>query len=150
MVNDMSEDILDKITDELISLFPLFFKNLMRFGGDNRDLELSRVHMDIMFILNRFGQLTMSDIANRLYISKPYNTLLVDKLIELGFVERLSDSKDRRIINIRLTEKGIEYLKEFKELNKENIKRKLSVLSNSELEQLLSSLKNIKEIILKI
>lgn len=146
----MAEEILDELSDELGSLFPLIFKNLMRFGGDNKDLEMSRIHMDIMFILNRFGQLTMSDIANRLFISKPYNTLLVDKLIELGLVERLPDPKDRRIINIRLTEKGIGYLNEFKKSNKENIKRRLSVLKPGELKQLLSSLQNIKEIITKI
>lgn len=146
----MAEEILDELSDELGSLFPLIFKNLMRFGGDNKDLEMSRIHMDIMFILNRFGQLTMSDIANRLFVSKPYNTLLVDKLIELGLVERLPDPKDRRIINIRLTEKGIGYLNEFKKSNKENIKRRLSVLKPGELKQLLSSLQNIKEIITKI
>ena len=146
----MAEEILDELSDELGSLFPLIFKNLMRFGGENKDLEMSRIHMDIMFILNRFGQLTMSDIANRLFISKPYNTLLVDKLIELGLVERLPNPKDRRIINIRLTEKGLGYLNEFKKSNKENIKRRLSVLKPGELKQLLSSLQNIKEIITKI
>ncbi|MCL5985524.1 MAG: MarR family transcriptional regulator [Actinobacteria bacterium] len=146
----MKEDILNEMADELVSLFPLLFKNLMKFERDDRDPELSRVHMDIMFILNKFGQLTMSDIANRLLISKPYNTLLVDKLIDLGLVERLPDSEDRRIVNIRLTEKGIGYLREFRESNKENIKRKLSTLGDSELKQLLSSLRNIKEIISKI
>jgi DNA-binding MarR family transcriptional regulator len=146
----MSDDILDKIADELVSLFPLFFKNLMKSSRGNKDLELSRVHVDIMFILNEFKQLTMSDIAKRLFISKPYNTLLVDRLIDLGMVGRFPDDEDRRIINIRLTEKGIRYLKEYKESNKKNIKTKLSILNADELEQLLSSLQNIKEIISKI
>ena len=146
----MSDDILDKIAGELVSLFPLFFKNLMKSSRGNKDLELSRVHMDIMFILNEFKQLTMSDIAKRLFISKPYNTLLVDRLIDLGMVGRFPDDEDRRIINIRLTEKGIRYLKEYKESNKKNIKTKLSILNADELEQLLSSLQNIKEIISKI
>jgi DNA-binding MarR family transcriptional regulator len=146
----MADDILDKIADELVSLFPLFFKNLMKSSRGNKDLELSRVHMDIMFILNEFKQLTMSDIAKRLFISKPYNTLLVDRLIDLGMVGRFPDDEDRRIINIRLTEKGIRYLKEYKESNKKNIRTKLSILNADELEQLLSSLQNIKEIISKI
>jgi DNA-binding MarR family transcriptional regulator len=146
----MAEEILDELADELGSLFPLIFKNLMRFRGEHKDLGMSRIHIDIMFILNRFGQLTMSDIAKRLFISKPYNILLVDKLIELGLVERLPDPKDRRIINIRLMEKGIGYLNEFKKSNKENTKRRLSVLKPGELKQLLSSLQNIKEIITKI
>jgi DNA-binding MarR family transcriptional regulator len=146
----MTDDILDKITDELVSIFPLFFKNLMKFNKDNRDLELSRVHMDIMFILNEFRQLTMSDVAKRLFISKPYNTLLVDRLIDLGMVGRFPDDEDRRIINIRLTEKGITYLEEHKESRRKYIRTKLSVLNAKELEQLLSSLKNIKEMISKI
>jgi len=146
----MTDDILDKITDELVSIFPLFFKNLMKFNKDNRDLELSRVHMDIMFILNEFRQLTMSDVAKRLFISKPYNTLLVDRLIDLGMVGRFPDDEDRRIINILLTEKGITYLEEHKESRRKYIRTKLSVLNAKELEQLLSSLKNIKEMISKI
>jgi DNA-binding MarR family transcriptional regulator len=122
----------------------------MKFNKDNRDLELSRVHMDIMFILNEFRQLTMSDVAKRLFISKPYNTLLVDRLIDLGMVGRFPDDEDRRIINIRLTEKGITYLEEHKESRRKYIRTKLSVLNAKELEQLLSSLKNIKEMISKI
>jgi len=78
----MEDDTLDKIADELESLLPMVFKKIMKPNKDDMEIELSRMHLDIMFILNKFAQLTMSDIAKRLLISKPYNTLLVDRLIE--------------------------------------------------------------------
>ena len=50
--------------------------------------------------------LTMSEIGCKLQIPKPHVTAQIDKLIAENLVERFDDPTDRRIINIRLTEKG--------------------------------------------
>jgi DNA-binding MarR family transcriptional regulator len=53
------------------------------------------------------GMLSMSEIGCSLSMPKSHITGLVDKLIAENLVERLYDPKDRRIVNVHITEKGM-------------------------------------------
>ena len=48
----------------------------------------------------------MTDVSRRLMISKPAATQVVNRLVENGLVERLSDENDRRVVYIKATEAG--------------------------------------------
>jgi DNA-binding MarR family transcriptional regulator len=77
-------------------------------------------------------------------------TLFIDKLIKLGLVERLPDVSDRRIINISLTEKGKLVLDDARVLIADNIRQKLSGLSDEEVKELALSLRRLRDIGSKI
>jgi DNA-binding MarR family transcriptional regulator len=81
---------------------------------------------------------------------KPHITVIVDKLIEEGYVERQSDPKDRRIVNILLTEKGLADFEDIKKAISENLKSKLLKLSSQELNQLEVASQQVKEILISI
>ncbi len=85
-----------------------------------------------------------------LSISKSQMTHLIDKLISLGIVARVPDTKDRRIINISLTDKGRKVLEEYRRLIRENIERKLSYLKHEELEELSLLLRKLRDLESKI
>jgi len=74
---------------------------------------------------------------------------LSDKLIDNGLVERYPDKKDRRIINIGLTENGREFTFHHKEKLKADVSEKFSGLSDEELEQFLKSIANFQEVMAK-
>ena len=57
-------------------------------------------------ILHKEGHLSMSEISRKIFIPKPNLTPLIVRLMDQGVVERLSDSKDHRIINVSLTARG--------------------------------------------
>ena len=71
-------------------------------------------------------------------------------MIEDRAVKRLDDKNDKRIIKIEITEKGKEILNTGKEKLKQEFKKKLSSLSEAEVESLLASLENAKIIMTKI
>lgn len=48
----------------------------------------------------------VSDISKRLDVTSPTVTQMINSLIESGHVTRTTDSKDRRMTEIQLTEKG--------------------------------------------
>ncbi|MCX7921684.1 MAG: MarR family transcriptional regulator [Clostridia bacterium] len=146
----MENDNLDVIADNLMALFPLFHKNILKLQDVAPSKEITRPHFDIMFMLNRLGAMPISEAGKKLFISKPHMTILLDKLISEGLVERLPDKEDRRVINIQLTEEGKEYIKDIKERKKTSIKTKLSNLEDDDLGVLSVSLENIKNIISKI
>ena len=54
----------------------------------------------------------MTDVSRRLMISKPAATQVVNRLVENGLVERLSDESDRRVVYIRATEAGRAFYEE--------------------------------------
>ena len=92
----------------------------------------------------------MSKIGNRIHISKSNMTSLIDKLAEKGLVERIPDKNDRRVINITITDKGNNLLKDWREKSNNEIKKNLSNLSEEDLEKLYDSVENIKDILTKL
>lgn len=67
---------------------------------------LAPSHGDILYLLLHEDTLNMSDIADRIHRRKPTVTVLVDKLIQLGYVEKRVDSQDERVHLISLTSRG--------------------------------------------
>ena len=66
--------------------------------------------------MRRSGRtMTMTELANFARMPKQQMSKLVDKLVEGGFAERLSDPDDRRVIRLRATEKADEYVASFLE-----------------------------------
>jgi len=100
--------------------------------------------------LKRNGTQSMSDIGKCLSMPKPHVTVIVDKLIEEGCVERQSDPNDRRVVNILLTEKGLEDFENIKQEISENLKIKLSKLSADEQEILADASQKVREILISI
>ena len=59
-----------------------------------------------MDALHRRGPLTMGEIGGHLYLDVSTVTRLVDQLAKMGYVERVADPDDRRIVRARLTRNG--------------------------------------------
>jgi DNA-binding MarR family transcriptional regulator len=106
--------------------------------------------MFVLGSLKRNGLQSMSDIGKCLAMPKPHVTVIVDKLIEEGYVERQNDPNDRRIVNISITEKGIEVFHEIKKTLAENMKIKLLNLTEEEQEILAVASQQVKDILISI
>lgn len=63
-------------------------------------------HFMILKLLNENERLYVTEIGECLSIPKPQMTASTDKLIALGYVERVPDRDDRRKINVSITKKG--------------------------------------------
>ena len=139
---------IDSIADNLISIHPLLYKSISRPMRNITSITPGGIF--VLGSLKRHGRLSMSDIGKCLSMPKPHVTVIVDKLIEEGCVERQSDPKDRRIVNILLTEKGKTDFESIKLAASENLKVKLSLLGNQELEILATASQQVKEILISI
>ena len=54
----------------------------------------------------------MTDVSRRMMISKPAATQVVNRMVDRGLMERLSDESDRRVVYIRATETGRAFYEE--------------------------------------
>jgi DNA-binding MarR family transcriptional regulator len=77
-------------------------------------------------------------------------TQLIEKLVDLGIVERQPHTNDRRITNISLTQQGISLLEEHKHIVEEAIREIMSFLSDDELAELSDSLRKLWSILGKL
>lgn len=136
----------DNIVEDLIMIMPLmhrkFFKNMKRH-------DMKKYTMSLMTIYEHDGQ-SMSFYCEKLTISKPNFTKMVNELIELGYVKRQVDDEDRRRINIHITEEGAKEVKKRKKFLNDLVGERLTALSQDELEELHTHVLGIHRIINKI
>lgn len=52
------------------------------------------------------GRIRMTDISQRMMVSKPAATQMVERLVEKGYVERVRDENDRRVVYIQPSPAG--------------------------------------------
>ena len=139
---------IDQIAENLITIQPLLYKSISRPLRNHT--SITPAGMFVLGSLKRYGILSMTDIGKYLSMPKPHITVIVDKLIEEGYVERQNDPKDRRIINIQITEKGLQDFEAIKQSVTENMKSKLIMLNDDELDQLEAASRQVKEILISI
>jgi len=146
----MDEEKLNRMVDNLYVLFPLFRKKLFKHKRKLKNGHMPRSYYHVLGILKKRGELPMSEIGRRVHISKSNMTSLIDKLVEEELVERLPDKKDRRVINIAITNKGNGLLLNWRKYSNNEIRKNLSGLSDEDLEKFFESVENIKDILNKI
>jgi DNA-binding MarR family transcriptional regulator len=145
----VTDTIKERIADNLVALLPFYHKKIFRPGIGITGMQAAQYRT--LGILMREGvPLPMTELGKRLYMSKPYMTALIGQLIRDGLVQRIPDTRDRRVINIAITPEGGRHLKQAASLYKENIKNILSDLSGQDLEDLCRSLEKIRSIISRI
>jgi DNA-binding MarR family transcriptional regulator len=117
--------------------------------------DISPLHaIAMVHLVGAGGGSTPTRLAERMFRSKHSVTKIVDNLEKEGFIVRDFSSKDRRVTHIRITEAGLEYVRN--NLNKGNRRGKqvMKCLTDSEQKTLVSLTerlcKQIKDVLEKI
>ena len=136
---------IDKIIENLIYLHPLLSKSLTRSIRAKTNLNPGSLY--ILGMLSKNEVLSMSEIGCKLSMPKPHVTAQVDKLIAEEMVERLFDPNDRRIVNIRMTDKGKEDFKAIKQEVSQDMRERIGKLDDQKLNALFSSTQVVRDIL---
>jgi DNA-binding MarR family transcriptional regulator len=150
----MNTEMLDSITEDMFTIPPLIGRSirrkLLKAALANIPEDISPPQFEIMRTLDETGTLHVTEIGERLQIPRPQMTHLIDKLVNLNMVERQVDDRDRRIINITLTSKSKALLKKRKRIMESAIRETLSSLTDKELKELSTSLRKLRDILVKL
>lgn len=87
----------------------------------------------------------VGELAAGLRMSMSSATQLVERLVNAGFVRRLEDERDRRIIRLVTTDKGISELNDIQSDMREKMKRVFSKISADDLRTLVRIQKTLLE-----
>lgn len=145
----MTGQIKERIAENLITLLPFYHKKLFRPPQGISGMQAAQ-YRTLGILLREGTPLPMSELGKRLYISKPYMTVLVDQLIRDGHARRIRDTRDRRVINIAITQGGSRHIKQAASAYKETITDTLAGLNEQDLRDLCQSLEKIRTIISQI
>jgi len=109
----------------------------------NKEENITVPQLEILSCLDRTKGLPLSEIAERLLVSGGNITGIIDRLERDGYVHRVRDKVDRRVVKALLTEKGFELYKSFLPKYKEIMNRINSGLTFQERRQLQRLLKKL-------
>lgn len=98
---------------QLLTLLPLISRTVVS-ASNMRDFGYTKSQFLIFAALSSHGNLTMSQVAGFISSSKEQATRAVAPLVEDGLVERYTDPANRTHIHIRLTERGIDFMEQYK------------------------------------
>ena len=133
-------------TEDAVTKFLLLTPNLGRLcqpPAEVRSLGIPPSQAKILEHLALHGTKTMSEIAKNFGISLPSLSELVNKLVDTGFVERVADKSDRRIVKVRLTPSAKGLSEKIISAYRNKIEYALSMLSKDECEKLIGYLERM-------
>jgi DNA-binding MarR family transcriptional regulator len=92
----------------------------------------SFMHVKALDFIGKAIEPSMRDVASHLNITSPGATMIIDKLVELGEIDRHDDKDDRRVVRLKITSKGINTLESGLKVIKEKIRNRMKVLTIAE------------------
>ena len=96
-------------------------------------LSIKEMHtMEVIYSTMRNKQNTAGSIARKLGITLGTCTTNIDRLIAKGLVSKIKNDKDRRVVYIELTDKGIQSYLKHVAMHKKIITGAINKLSSSE------------------
>jgi DNA-binding MarR family transcriptional regulator len=97
------EELLIEFIDTLDSSLKKFQKQMGEGSGFSK-LTINQIHY--IDAVNELGKPAITQIADRLKITKASVTAGINKLVNLGFVRKNQSNKDKRVFHVSLTEEG--------------------------------------------
>ncbi|WP_352418121.1 MarR family transcriptional regulator [Proteiniborus sp.] len=142
----MKEKKLNELYPLFLEFLPLFHQKIgseLRKNNDKYKCNKNQ-HKTIMVIGN-MGKITPTVLGKYLDLKKGSLTTLIDSLEKMNLLERHIDPNDRRKTLLQLTKEGKNYFKSRNEELEKKLQNIFMVLTEEELDEFMSSLKNVVE-----
>ena len=132
----------------MFSSYPKFFKYLFK-DFDYVAFGFPKAALFVMMVLRYRAKgegIKMSELEAHAGLKKSTLSESVDMLVKEGYVERERSKEDRRVVNVKLTGKGIKKHDELMKGIKKHVDEKLKILSEDERLKLFESFEFIEKI----
>lgn len=125
-------------------------KTVFRSGGNlNSDLTPSQIKS--LFAFKDDNQpYPIGELGRNALVKNSTMTDMIDRLEKDGIAERMRDEDDRRVVKVRLTDKGKKIKRQFVFKMRKGVEETFSKLSGEEKKALLDHLKGAHQILKKI
>jgi DNA-binding MarR family transcriptional regulator len=137
---------IDEFVPSLVKWSEVFMHSSMRnFIQYSAKSGLSRSQIGALFWLYHKGNCAVSDIGEELGITNAAASQMLERLVQMGLIQRTEDPHDRRYKQIVLTEQGRQVIQESIDARRSWFASLADTLSDSEKEQIVSALNILVE-----
>ncbi len=146
----MQRNSLPEFADRMAEIMPVIIKEFaMRQAGELYKGKVTLPQFLILGFLQREGESKMTSLARFMRVSRAATTGIIDRLVRDGYVIRVYEPKDRRIVKIKLAPPGAELLKRVNHKRRRMIIKIFGHISAADRWHYLRILTQIKEILTK-
>lgn len=103
-------------------------------------------HLTMRYIKN-FGPCTSSQLAEAFFVKKSAITAIITRLVDKGYVDRVHDREDRRVIYLSLTQAGYGVFAKSEEDIQKIVEKYLFQLDEDEIESFLKTYEKLARIL---
>lgn len=137
----------EKLAENLLSMGPLIFKKLTK---GFHTLGISKLQLELLFMIWKNGGQPMTYYSEQMMVSKPNLTVMTDRVIKEGLIERSLDPDDRRVVTLKITKKGEDFLREHREKVLQEMTSRLDAFEDADVRRLNELLEEMKTIFTRI
>ena len=145
MSHIQKDKLVEGMMEDTLIYIKLFNRELLHLG-DRKFLKT----FFWLILINKYDNPSLTNIGKKLRVSKSQITSRMDELVSEGLIERVHDENDRRMIRVKLTSNGKDFIENNGKYFNEHLKELLSNLSLDEVEELNKSIMTIKHVVLRI
>ncbi len=109
------------------------------------DFEITPPQFEAILHMIKGGELTISELSNKMFLACSTITDLVDRMEKNLLVERIRDKKDRRVVRIRVLEKGHKLIDEVLDARRAYLQEVLYDISTENKQMLIEALNTIHQ-----
>jgi DNA-binding MarR family transcriptional regulator len=94
---------------QFVNTLDLSLKKINQGVGDRSGFARLTIHqLQYLDAIYQLGEPSITEIADRLKITKASVTTGVNKLLHMGYITKTQSSKDRRVYHVSLTDAGMQ------------------------------------------
>lgn len=122
--------------------------NIIRKRGRDilADFDLTPPQLNALQYLHNHGNLTIGELGEKMYLACSTATDLIDRMERNDLVERERDPHDRRVVRLRIKEKGYRMLEEVMGSRKRYLASILENVTDDEKRTMVQALKQLDEL----
>ena len=128
-----------KIFEMILNVYRLIKKNFYLY----KEINLTMIQLHALFFIKENKNCHLKDLAKYFSITLPTANSLVERLINLGLIEKKHDESDQRLVRLSLNKKGISLVKKIFQKQKQYFSKLINKLDQKEKLMLLDILKKL-------
>lgn len=107
------------------------------------NFDITPPQLDALLVLREFGELTMGELCQKMFLACSTATDLIDRMERNGLIERVRDTADRRVIRLKVLAKGSAVIDQVLEARRGYLVTILAEIDVADKERLIQSLEQL-------
>lgn len=105
--------------------------------------DITPPQLDALLVLREYGELTMGELCQKMFLACSTATDLIDRMERNGLIERVRDTADRRVIRLKVLNKGTKVIDDVLDARRNYLATILQEIDLADKERLILALEQL-------